>query len=174
MRQLLRRKVLAGFFVAILLLFFSPTLVTFLWHLKYGNSTVYRDKKIPIPLGWIVEQSLPQGLTLMKLPTTVLGLNYFPSTLLISRSVAPKIPIEDAHRSFELGFWTYQGDIGAVSGPFRFGESGDEAFCMKSTSRGPKTFVTVGCQLFHGSWVADYQGNQSDIDSVFQILRAAH
>lgn len=167
------RPALIGFSAAMLLSLFSPALVNIYWHLRYGYSTVYRGKKIPVPYGWIVNESLPQGLHLARLPSTVLGLKNVPSTLSISQSGAQKIPIEEAYRSFKLAYWTYQGDLGVVSGPLRFGEAENEAFCMKSTSKGPNGLTSVDCQLFRGSWLAIYLGREKDVDAVFQIIRGA-
>jgi hypothetical protein len=173
LRQLFRRKALVGSFFTIVLLFFSPTIVSVYWHLRYGRMIVYRGKRIPVHSRWIVEENLPQGLRLMRLPSTIVGLRTFPSSGSLSRGVPPRIPIEEAYRSFESYFWTYGANDGAVSGPLRFGEGDDEGVCMKASPKDPRSYSTIQCDLFQGSWFASFIGREKDADSFLQTVREA-
>jgi hypothetical protein len=172
LRQLLRRKALIAFLFTTAVWFFSPTIVMVYWHLRYGSIVVYRDKRIPVPSRWIVEENVPQELQLMKLPMTVLGLKSAP-TASLSRGISPKVPMEEKFQSFQAYFWTYVADGGAVSGPIRFGKGADEGYCMISSPRDPHSFSNVQCDLFRGTWFAIFLGEEKDVGSFLQIVRQA-
>src|SRR5580693_6829228 len=105
-----------------LLLLFAPALVSVYWHIRYGNTVIYRGKKISVPARWVVHENQPQGLELYRMPITILGLRPLPSSSSFSRQMPPKIPIEEAYKSFQSVFWTVMANGGAVTGPIRFGE----------------------------------------------------
>ncbi len=164
-----RRKVIVGIFL-ILLLLFAPTLVSVYWHVRYGNAVVYRGKKIPILARWVVYENQPQGLELHRMPVTIIHLKLFPTSSSFSQDVPPKIPVEEAYQSFQSAFWTYMAN-GVVSGPIRFGKQEDESICMISKPKDPKSYSLVQCELFQGSWNAMFLGEEKDIDSFLQIVR---
>jgi hypothetical protein len=167
-----RRKVTIGIFL-MLLLFFAPTLVSVYWHIRCGNTVIYRGKKISVPTRWVVQGNQPQGLELYRMPITILGLRPPPSSSSFSGLMPPKIPIEEAYKSFQSVFWTYMANGGAVTGPIRFGEQENEAICMISKPKDPRGYSMVQCELFRGSWDAMFLGKEKDIDSFLQIVREA-
>lgn len=173
LRQPVRRKALIAIFFTIAALFFSPTIVTLYWHLRYGSIIVYRDKRIPVPSRWIVEENVPQGLQLVRLPITVLGLRSLPASVSLSKGIPPNVPLEEVYKSFQSYFWTYAANGGAVSGPVRFGEGANEGFCMKASPRDPHGYSNVQCDLFQGTWSAFFLGEEKDIDSFLQIVMEA-
>src|ERR1700740_1014188 len=101
LRQLLHPKALTALLFTVAVLFFSPTIVVVCWHLKHGGFVVYRDKRIPVPSRWIVDENVPQGLELVRLPITVLGLRLLPASASLSKSGPSKVPIEERYQSFQ-------------------------------------------------------------------------
>jgi hypothetical protein len=160
-------------FLSVLLLLFAPTLVSVSWHVRYGNAVVYRGKMIPVPARWVVYENQPQGLELYRMPVTIFGSKLLPTSSSFSQEGPLKIPVEEAYQSFQSGFWTYMANGGSVTGPIRLGKQENEAICMISKPKDPKSYSLIECELFQGSWYASFLGEEKDMDSFLQIVREA-
>jgi hypothetical protein len=155
------------------LVIFGPSLYTMAWHLSHGGMVAYRGKRVPVPLGWTADPE-PQGLTLTKLPVTLLTLlelEWVSHRISISR--LPPLrdqTVGEAEESFERIFWTYApaSDDAAVSGPIRLGASPHDIFCMKTLSR--RYGVQLNCLVEQASWVALFNGQERDEKTFYAVI----
>ncbi|SRR5712691_12031836 len=159
-----------------LLMIFSPSLYVFGWHLRYGNVLVYKDKRVPVPQGWIADAK-PQGLTMTKLPSTLftfIPFDWVARSISISKGVPLRNQtIQEAQESFEKAFWTYPpapADA-VISGPIRMGMPANDVSCMKATSAHQRWPVLVGCMLQQGTWHAHFVGEEKDVETFYVVVR---
>jgi hypothetical protein len=156
----------------IVMLVVAPGLVTLGWHLLHGNSIVSRSKSIFVPLRWIAETDDAMGISMTKLPLTVLFGVPFDGMISIDQSPSPaNQKSEENYQLFESLYWNLAGANAIISGPIRTGTGTHEIFCMESTYPGASNRAEARCLILRGKWDADFIGDKKDLGTFFKIIQ---
>jgi hypothetical protein len=155
----------------IVLVVFAPGVLTLVWHLRYGSTILYRDKQIPVPLGWIAK-SEPQDVQLDKLALTVLSSDKPVEEMITASLLAPTSghSHEELSRSFVSVYWTYLAGDSVVTGPLHIGSGSQEALCMESSPPKMPGRVSVVCLMFQDRWVFRFDGDRKDLSEFYRLL----
>lgn len=118
--------------VMVVLLIFSPTLVTLGWHLLNGNSIQTRGKRVSVPLKWIANTGDTMNVQMQKLPLTILAGARIDGMISVGESVlSSNQNTGEFYKSFETLYWNLAGRNVVVSGPIKTGTGSHETFCME-------------------------------------------
>lgn len=155
---------------------FSPTLFTFVWHLRHGNTIKSRGESIFVPPRWTAQLDDANDAELTRYPLAALQIAKMetPDTIFVEKVLPPPAPAKaDQYKMFEEVFWNlHPGEV--VSGPLKVGSQPQTAVCMRATTARAAEFSEESCMLLGGRWHADFMGHSSglkDFSTVIQRLR---
>ena len=166
----IRKAILTALVFVACLMFFAPTVLTFWWHLRNGNSIVYKGRTVWVPLEWVAKVD-PQGTLLEKLSRTVLSKQ--PLNGLISFHPSPYLGggRDEAARTWEAHYWAGAAETDdIVSGPMDFGSSAGEVVCMESRSKRYPERASADCLMLDIKLDASFGGEGRDVDVFLQII----
>jgi hypothetical protein len=150
----------------------APGLATLGWHLLHGNTIAARGKNIFVPLRWIAKTNETMGVSMTKLPLTVLSRTPSNGTILVGQSFSfSNQEKEERYKSFENLFWNLAVANAVVSGPIRTGTGAHETICMESTFPGASNHAEARCLILQGRWDAEFMGDKKDLGAFFEIIQ---
>jgi len=152
----------------------SPALYPFIWHLRYGNRIVFNGAEAEVPRGWVAVPREAHSLTFIKYPVLVFGLRDATSgfTLGPAPTNASRDP-EELYKSWISVNWSmWNGRDSVVKGPFMFTSGEKEIACMTSFPNTGSDGM-ASCLLFQRTWLAQFTGNENDVESFFEVIRKA-
>ena len=137
-----------------------------------GDSTLYKGKRIAVPLRWVAK-SEPQGAMVSKLPLTVLTWDKAELSYITFSKVAtaPNQTVEQRSNSFAAVFWTYLAGNRTVTGPVKITSASEEVVCMKAVSPKDPAHVEVACLFPEAGLSATFLGENEDEAVFYQLIR---
>jgi hypothetical protein len=133
---------------------------------------VSRGKPIVVPIRWIARTNDTLGVSMTKLPLTVLSRAPVDGTISLGRSAQlANQKSDERYISFENLYWNLAGSNAIVSGPIRIGTGSHEIFCMESTYPAGNHYAEARCLILQGEWDADFTGDKKDLGTFFEIIQ---
>jgi len=166
------RMFLAAVILSAVLLFISPTIYTLGWHVLHGNAVETRGHRIIVPLRWTADADDPTGVSMTRLPATVIHGVRLGAWISIGPYFPP--PHEnpmDVFSSWEHVYWNLALPGAAITGPIRIGSGVHEFVCMESSYPQAPQRETASCLMLQGTWAADFLGDKNDSKTFFDLLQ---
>jgi hypothetical protein len=175
MAKLKKRVFLITLPILLSLFLVSPALYALIWHLQHGNKIVFRGTEMQVPRGWVASPWEARNVNFIKFPVLVFGLRDSTSAFSLGQVPAnASHDPEELYKSWVSVNWTlWNGSNGVVKGPSPFGTGEKEIVCMTSFPNAAIGRGMASCLLFQRTWMAQFTGNQKDVETFFEVVRGA-
>jgi hypothetical protein len=167
----------AGRFVLITIIFlccliyFSPTVGTYWWHLHHGNVIEFKGHYLRVPLEWVAQVE-PQNVQLVKWHGTILSGHPIDGSISFHSSIYLRGPRQDEiEGSWEAHFWAGQTNTdNVVSGPFKIPSNAGQVMCMESLGMKSLDNASADCLILESQIDASFAGEKRDLNILFWMI----
>ncbi len=158
--------------LVIALVVFYPSVVPWIWHLRFPNGVHYRSRDIYVPPDWIAHDN---GLTvqLIKYPKTLFEKIPQGLILLTPAGDTAEANGEPDDPRWEVKFRSrHAAPESVIKGPVKYESGANQSVCLESYEIKNPSKISASCRLFHGEWTMEFTGHPEDLDFFFEDFNA--